>query len=129
MNEIPPAEDFKIVPDIAGVPEVQPEGLPEPTSGEKEAASLASGTLEEESKKAEHSRTERLRNHVHRAAVCSVWLLFFLVTSALIIVAYHYLVSERYCWLSDGQLTTVTTFLTSGAISAAAVRYMTARIA
>jgi hypothetical protein len=37
--------------------------------GEKEAAAVAAGRLEEESKLAEHRRTERLRNHVNRAAV------------------------------------------------------------
>jgi hypothetical protein len=131
MNESipPPIEEFKTVPDLAGTTELRSEDAQGQSSGEKEAAAVAAGTLEDESKKAEHGRIERLRNHVNMAALGGVWLLFFLFTSATLIVALHYMMPTKWCWLTDGQLTAMTTFLTSGAISGAAVRYMTTRIA
>jgi hypothetical protein len=75
MNREQP-NDFKRIPELAGA-ETEPASITEHAEGQKEAAAVAAGTLEEESKRAEHCRTERLRNHVNRAAIAAVWLFFW----------------------------------------------------
>jgi hypothetical protein len=124
MNREQP-NDFKRIPELAGT-ESEPASITGDTEGQKEAAAVAAGTLEEESKRAEHRRTERLRNHVNVAAIAVVWIFFSL---GIIAVAWHYLMPEKYAWLSDSQLTALKTFLASGAITGTAGRYLAARVA
>ncbi|MDQ6869142.1 MAG: hypothetical protein M3178_12355 [Pseudomonadota bacterium] len=126
MNREQP-NDFKRIPELAGA-ETEPASITGDAEGQKEAAAVAAGTLEEESKRAEHRRTERLRNHVNRAAIAAVWLFFLLFAFGIVAVAWHYLTPEKYAWLSDSQLTTLKTFLASGAITGTAGRYLAARI-
>ena len=125
MNDRHPIDDFKRVPDLGRVETGAAERLGE-SSGEKEAAAVAAGTLEEQSKRSEHRRSERLRDHIHRAMVCLVWLILFLIVIAILVVSWHHLVPEGWCWLSAIQLGVL--FLFSGALVAGAARYITARV-
>jgi hypothetical protein len=47
---------------------------------------------------------------------------------ALVFVAWHYLMPAKWAWLSDAQLSTIVTFLSSGAVTGAASRYLTIRL-
>jgi hypothetical protein len=127
MNDEQP-DDFKTIPDSADA-EIAPASVTGDAKGQKEAAAVAAGTLEEESKRAEHRRTEQLRDHVNMAAIIAVWLFFFLFVLAIGVTAWHYLMPEKLAWLSDSQLTLVKTFLASGAVTGAASRYLAARVA
>ena len=60
-----------------------------------EAAAMAAGKLDQESRYREHTRTERIRDHVSRAAICVVWLLFLLYATAFLVLAWHYLAPHR----------------------------------
>jgi hypothetical protein len=126
MDDEPP-NDFKRIPASAGE-ETESASVTGDVEGQKEAAAVAAGTLEKESKRAEQSRTERLRNHVNRAAIGAVWLFFSLFSAGIVVVAWHYLMPEKYAWLSDSQLTVVKTFLASGVITGTAGRYLSARV-
>ncbi len=128
MSDEAAANDFKTIP---GPTVAESEGNPAAggdLSGEKEAAAVAAGTLEEESKKAEHGRSERLRNHIHRAVIGIIWIIFGLAAIALLAVAAHYMLPGRFAWLSDDQLSKLQTFLFSGAVTGAAGRYLTTRV-
>jgi hypothetical protein len=127
MNDEQP-NDFKKIPELAGA-ETEAASATTDAKGQKEAAAVAAGTLEEESKRAEHNRTERLRNHVNRAAIVAVWFFFFLFVLAIGVIAWHYLMPEKLALLSDSQLTAVKTFLASSAITGAAGRYLAVRVA
>ena len=127
MNDEQP-NDFKTIPASADA-ETEPTPVTGDQEGQKEAAAVAAGTLEIESKRAEHRRTERLRDHVNLAAIVAVWFFFFLFVLAIGVIAWHYLTPEKWAWLSDSQLTAVKTFLASSAVTGAAGRYLAVRVA
>jgi hypothetical protein len=121
-------DDFRTIPESADAG-TEAASVTGDAKGQKEAAAVAAGTLEEESKRAEHHRTERLRDHVNRAAIFAVWFFFFLFVLAIGVIAWHYLMPEKCAWLSDSQLTAVKTFLASSAVTGAAGRYLAVRVA
>ena len=120
--------DFQTIPELSGA-EAESVSVTGDAESQKEAAAVAAGTLELESKRAEHRRTERIRDHVNMAAIFVVWFFFSLFVIAIGVVAWHYLTPERLAWLSDSQLTAVKTFLASGAVTGTAGRYLAARVA
>jgi len=119
--------DFRRVPDLSEAETGAAEQDRE-SSGEREAAAVAAGTLEEESKRSEHIRSESLRDHVHRGMLALVWLIFILIAFAILVVTWHHLVPESWCWLSNTQLGVLETFLFSGALVSAAAGYIRVRI-
>jgi hypothetical protein len=58
----------------------------------------------------------------------AVWLFFSLFAIGIVVIAWHYLMPEKWAWLSDSQLTTVKTFLASGAVTGTAGRYLAVRL-
>ena len=126
-DSTPTANDFKKVPDLSGAETGVAERRGE-SSGEKEAAAVAAGTLEEESKRLEHRRSERLRDYIHGAMLGVVLVIGVLIGIAIVVVAWHHLVPESWCWLSGTQLGVLETFLFSGALVSGGARYITARM-
>jgi hypothetical protein len=125
MNDEEASGNFKRIPALVGDQEPTAAGA---ASGEKEAVAIAAGTLEELSRQSEHQRSERLRNQVHYAIVVLIWLGGFLTALALLCVAWHHMVTVKWCWLSDVQESVLETFLFSGALFSAAGRYVATRI-
>jgi hypothetical protein len=98
MNESipPPTEEFKTVPDLAGTTELRSEDAQGQSSGEKEAAAVASGSLEEETRRAEHGRSERFNPFTEH--IMSVWLFLFLSSEAIAMPTKRHF-SESVRWL------------------------------
>jgi hypothetical protein len=94
----------------------------------REAAALAAGTLEEESKRGEHRRSERFREHISRVSLVVVWFLFALFAIATLILAFHYLTPKTWGWLEPDQLDTLRTVVFSGAITSTATAYFVKRV-
>jgi hypothetical protein len=127
MSDEASQNHFKAIPPLPGEQATPPSGS-EPTSGEREAAALAAGTLEEQSKKSEHQRNERLRNHTHNAIVYLIWLSFCLIVVGLLSSAWHHLLPLKWGWLSETQLSVLDTFIFSGALVSVVGRYIMTRI-
>jgi len=98
------------------------------TAAEREAKALAQGTLEEQSKRGEHRRSERLRDNISNVAVIVVWVLFALFVFATLVLAWHYLTPKRWAWLEQDQLDTLRTVVFSGAITSTATAYFVKRV-
>lgn len=71
---------------------------------QKEAVALADGTLEDLAKAGEHTRNEKIRNAVGTAGVWVVWILFIIVVAAVITVSWHYIMPEKWTWLTPQQV-------------------------
>jgi hypothetical protein len=98
------------------------------TSAAAEAQGYASGNLEQLSKLSQHERNESLRDNVHNMAVCGMWIMGFMFLSGFCIMAYHYIMPERMCWLSSEQLKILTTFMFSSAVTGTAGKYIGDRL-
>jgi hypothetical protein len=114
-----PADEFKKIPATAGSEDISMSG---DAAGQREAAAVEAGTLEEQSK----VLTQTLRQHINAAIVFLIWLSFVLISVALIIAAVHHL--SPWGWLTEIQLAVLDTFLFSGALVSAAGRYIVTRI-
>ena len=97
-------------------------------AAQREAQAFAEGTLEEQSKRREHRRSERFRDHVSLAALVVVWLIFALFAVAMLILAFHYFMPTRWGWLDKDQLDTLRTVVFSGAITSTATAYFVKRV-
>lgn len=111
--------EFRKIPETAGS---ESHSIPGDTAGEKEAAALGAGTLEEQSKQL----TQSLRRHINFSILVLVWLSVGLIGTALIVAAIHHL--TLWGWLSEIQLAVLDTFLFSGALVSTAGRYIVARV-
>ena len=115
------------------VPKVQAEADASQSAGgdkeaKREARAFAEGTLEEQSRRGEHRRSERFRDHISNVAVTVIWLLFSLFIVATLILTWHYLTPEKWGWLNAEQLNTLRTVVFSGAITSTATAYFVKRI-
>lgn len=71
---------------------------------QKEAVAFVDGTLEDLAKAGEHTRNEKIRNAVGNAGVAVVWILFVIVVAAVITVSWHYIMPEKWAWLTPQQV-------------------------
>jgi len=115
------------------VPKVQAESAASQTGdgnndAQREAKAFAEGTLEEQSRRGEHRRSERLRDHISTVAVIVVWVLFALFMIASVVLAWHYLTPGKWGWLEESQLNTLRTLVFSGAITSTATAYFVKRV-
>jgi hypothetical protein len=129
MSEGPAEPIRKLLP--AGLDEVPPPqfGPHADSDATREAAAFASGNLEELTKRGEHKRTERFREHISMGALCFIWILFALFLIATLCLAFHYLTPRRWGWLEQDQLDTLRTIVFSGAITSTATAYFIKRVA
>jgi hypothetical protein len=104
--------------------------MPEGVNGnaQREARGFAAGNLEEISKRSEHRRSERFRDHISNAALCVIWVLFVLFMFAGTFLAWHYLMPRKWGWLEQDQLDTLRTIVFSGAITSTATAYFIKRV-
>lgn len=94
------------------MPDQLPELPPPPPEGgdelaQEEASALANDDLEQRAKEADHGRAERLKDHLSTAAIIVFWVAVALFGLALIILTWHVLAPDKWCWLSTdsvGQL-------------------------
>lgn len=105
------------------IPEPSSESIPD-AAARTEAAEVASGKYDEN----ELKRSDQLRHHVHFAMLCGIWFMFALIVISIIAVAWHYLLPERWEWLSESQLTAIKTFIFSGAVTGAGNKYFSSRL-
>ena len=63
-----------------------------------------------------------------KAAVCGVWIAAFLFVAGFLVLAYHYIMPPLWCWLSNEQLRTLTTFMFSYAITSGGSKYLSSRL-
>ena len=94
----------------------------------EEAKAYAGKTLDEESEENEHHRQEGLRDTVHKLVGWAAYGFFGLYAVAVVCVFWHYLVSEKYAWMSSNQLHAVTAAVFSGAITSKGGQYFSRRI-
>jgi hypothetical protein len=95
---------------------------------QREARAIAAGTLEDLSKRSEHRRSEKFRDHISHAALGVIWLLFALFVISLVFLACHYLLPKQWAWLDQDQLDTLKTLVFSGAITSTATAYFAKRM-
>src|SRR5829696_8643622 len=88
------ADEFKTVPQL-GATELGASVARGESDGEKEAAAVAAGTLEEQSR----ILTQSLRKHTNLAILVLIWLSVILVGMALIVAVFHHL--SPWGWLTD----------------------------
>ena len=105
------------------IPEPSSESIPD-AAALSEAAEVASGNYDEN----ESKRSDQLRHHVHFIMLCGIWLLSALIGVSIFAVAWHYLLPERWEWLSETQLTAIKTFIFSGAVTGAGNKYFSSRL-
>ena len=123
MSEGPAEPIRKLLP--AGLDEVPPQADSDAT---REAAAFAARNLEELSKRGEHKRSERFREHISMGALCIIWILLALFLIATLCLAFHYLTPRRWGWLEQDQLDTLRTIVFSGAITSTATAYFVKRV-
>lgn len=87
------------------------------SSAEDEALAFGRRDLDAISKKNEHGRRERFRNHIAKGAVVILWTLMSATVFAIFTVAWHYLMP--WPWLEEEQLVGVRAYVFSGAVVAA----------
>jgi hypothetical protein len=122
MTEVLPKKEGRASGNTV-IPEPSSESIPD-NAARIEAAQVASGDYDEN----ESARSDQLRHHVHLAMLAGIWLMFGLIAISVLAVAWHYLVPERYEWLSEPQLTALKTFIFSGAVTGAGNRYFSSRL-
>jgi hypothetical protein len=127
MNDETKPADLQEVP---GPLKVQADATPalDDKKAEAEAAAISSKTLEQEASANEHTRRERFRNNVAQGALCLVWVVIGLIAASCLALAWHYLMPEKWAWMSETQLGHVQTFVFSsavvGALNAYARKYL-----
>ena len=106
------------------------EGPLEPDSGAStsEVRAYQDRNLELVSRENEHQRSESLRDTIHTLFGWGVKAAFVLYGIAVLAVCWHYLLPERWAWLSPDQLRTVTTVVFSGAITSRGGQYLSRRV-
>ena len=109
---------------------IRPEEVPKNADprAEGEISALKAQALSAESQRNEHNRNEKLRNVVAWGVSILLLVIFCLAVIALLILAWHYLGPESLKWMSDENLSLVSTILSSGAISAFLGHYVRIRI-
>jgi hypothetical protein len=117
-DDAAPNGGFKRIPDAA-VEDLPTSG---DAAGQKEAAAVEAGTLEEQSR----VLTQSIRRHINLSILVLIWLSVALIAIALIVAAIHHL--STWGWLSEIQLSVLDTFLFSGALVSAAGRYIVTRV-
>ncbi len=120
MNRRPPSGDRPKVPKVRAEAVASQAG---DRGAEGEAKAFAEGTLEEQSRRGEHRRSERFRDQVANVAVAVIWILFALFVIAMLVLGWHYLAPESWGWLDQDQLSTLKTVVFSGAITSTATAY------
>jgi hypothetical protein len=83
----------------------------------KEAKALAQGSLEEEAKRNEHSRTERFRDHVAKAILIVFWIVFVALVLAGMLWFWHLIMPESKHFLSSYQTDKIGNWLFGGMLS------------
>lgn len=112
-------------PSLPEVPDIPP-FLRGATPDEKalaEQQGFTNRNLEEIAGRNEHRRSEKLRDHVARAAVCLFWFGVGIAGIAVGITAWHDLAPESWGWLSKAQLDKLHAMLLSGAVASALGAY------
>lgn len=97
---------------------IRPEEIPEEADprAEGETRGMAAQDLGAESLRSEHRRKEKLRNVFAAGVRALIIVIFVLIGIALLLVAWHYLGLERYKWIPDEDMKTVSTVLFSGTL-------------
>lgn len=122
MNQESPRGDLLEVP-------VPPQLVNRAVTGEgdgkavAEAKAYADQSLEKAAKEAEHTRREQFRDHLAFGALIVLWILMASVGLTVLALAWHYITPERWCWLTEGQLAKLQTFIFSGALIGAISGY------
>jgi hypothetical protein len=115
--------ELKTVPNVSGA-ETAAVTLADERAGQKEAAAIAEGKYDER----ENARSDRLRHHVHLSMLCGIWLFSAVFSFFMLAVAWHYLMSDKWEWLTAEQLSTIKTFLFSGTVTGSIGGYFGSRI-
>jgi hypothetical protein len=92
---------------------------------EKEADAIARGDLDKIEERNEHGRREGVRNEL---IFCARWLIRsvgILSIISIVIFSLHYLLPKSWHWLDQDQLSSLQTFLFSGAVVGAASKFST----
>jgi len=74
------------------------------------------------------SRNDRQNARITAPAAILAWFTAILIAIALFAVAWHHLLPENFGWLTESQLTSIQTFLFSGAVTGAGGRYLENRL-
>lgn len=104
------------------VPVIQP---PEPDDkANQEANSFANETYEEEERKNEHGRKERIRKHISDAVVVLFWVAVISVAIMGVTLVYHMVMPIKAHYLSEDQLSRIQGMLFSGVVASALPAYV-----
>lgn len=103
---------------MESMPPIRPEKKPDEDDAraKQEVEALESQALGADRQRKEHARQEKLRNVFAFCVRVLLALIFFLVATALVCVAWHYLMPESRHWMPEGALKTVSTVLFSGTL-------------
>lgn len=94
----------------------------------REASALASGDLEAEAAKREHGRTERFRDHVAVAIICSFWLAFAILVIASVLWCVNFIMPEGETFLTQNQADRIISFLTGSGVTTFVTKYAKKRL-
>lgn len=97
------------------VPAIPPPEVDE--SANREAAAFGQGNLEEEARRNEHNRRERLRFHIGWAAVWLFWMAVIGVGGMALVWFYHLIAPMAWHWLSVEQVSKIQGMLFSGVVA------------
>lgn len=90
---------------------------------EQEAKAIANDELEQKARTADHGRSERLKDHLIKAAIGVFWLTVALAITALVILGWHVLMPDKWCWLSSESVGQLKALLSGVVLSGGAQSY------
>ncbi|WP_148209801.1 hypothetical protein [Azorhizobium caulinodans] len=111
------------------VPRVQAySGVDSDDAARKEASALASGDLEAEAAKKEHSRTERFRDHVAIAILIVFWAGFLSLSVLAVLWFINFIIPPEKAILTSSQSERIISFLTGGGLTSFVANYAKKRL-
>lgn len=83
-----------------------------------EESTIQEESLEERSKRAEHERTERLKDAFSYGAVALLYTAFVMIGVTVLLIVWHYLTPFSWHWIEKTTLHTITNTVFSGSLFA-----------
>ena len=95
---------------------------------QSESAALQKQELDAASHRKEHGRQEKLRDVLALCVNAILVLIFVLIGASIFLVVWHHLAPERWQWMDDQSLETVSTVLFSGTLFTIIGQYVRDRV-
>lgn len=86
---------------------------------DEEIASFSDKTLKEDAAKQDHHRDQNWKNHFSKAFICAFWILWFLFIIMCISLILHWILPEKFHWLTVDQLDKIKVIILSALASKA----------